>query len=149
MSQEILPDFNLYTLEGIKLSTQRIVNDSMPTIMVFWKTYDDKCCNELVDLNDVFVGKLKDKGVRVVAVCVDNTGNMDQVRTFIYGHDIEFDVYFDKNEEFMRAMSIPTVPFTILFDKYTQPYCKYLGYCPAIDEMLCKKVEESLALRVE
>ncbi len=148
-SQNNLPDVDLYTLEGTKISTLNIGKDSVPMIMVFWKTYDDNCCKELMDLNDVYIENLKDKGVRIVAVCVDNIGNLDYIRPFVYGHDIEFEVYIDKNGNFKRAMSIPTVPFTILFDKQAQPYCKFLGYCPSIDEMICEKVEESLVIADE
>jgi peroxiredoxin len=148
-SQEKLPDVDIFTLEGTRISSEKIQNDSVPMIMVFWKTYDDNCCKELMDLNDIYIEELKDKGVRIVAVCVDNIGNLDYIRPFVYGHDIEFEVYIDKNENFKRAMSIPAVPFTILFDKDAHPFCKFLGYCPAIDEMVCKKVDESLALAEE
>jgi len=145
-SQENLPDVDLFTLEGTRISYEKIQNDSVPMIMVFWKTYDDKCCKELMDLNDVYIEKLKDKGVRIVAVCVDNNSKMDYIRPFVYGHDIEFEVYIDNNGNLKRAMNIPTVPFTILFDKDAQPFCKFLGYCPAIDEMVCNKIDKELAI---
>ncbi len=140
-SQENLPDVDLFTMEGTRISSENIQNDSVPMIMVFWKTYDDKCCKELADLNDVYIEKLKDKGVRIVAICVDNVGKMSQIKPFVYGHDIEFEVYIDKNGNFKRAMSIQSVPYTILYDKDTQPFCKFPGYCPAIDEMVCEKID--------
>ena len=57
---------------------------------------------------------LKDKNVRVIGICLDVSGNMSNIKPFVYGNNIDMDVYIDKNGEFKRAMNIPDVPYNII-----------------------------------
>ena len=145
-SQVITTNADLYTLEGTKISTDKITNDSALNILVFWSTDSYKCREEILELNDLYVEELEDKNIRIIAVCTDNEGKSGAVRTFVSGHNIAFDVYIDKNSNFKRAMSIPVVPFTMVIDDETSSYNSYLGYTPSIDDLLSNKFKDFLAL---
>lgn len=142
--QKTLPLTELYTLEGIKTDTRIISNDSMPLILVMWKTYDLDCCENLFVICDIWKEKLEQKGIKMVAICTDCIGMINHIKPFVFGHDIEAEVYIDKNGEFKRRMGISDGPYTILFDQTMKVYCEYSGYCNGIDEALCEKVNKCL-----
>lgn len=139
-----LPYAELYTLDGQKTNTQEISNDQKPLILVVWKTYDKDCCENLFQICDIWKEKLEKKGVKMIAVCTDCIGKTDHIKPFIFGHDIDAEIYIDRNGDFKRIMGISDGPFTILYDKDMKVYCKYSGYCNGVDEALCEKVNACL-----
>lgn len=142
--QKTLPYAELYTLEGNRTDTRVISNDSMPLIMVMWKTYELDCCENLFSICDIWKEKLESKGVKMVAICTDCIGQVSHIKPFVFGHNIDAQVYIDKNGDFRRKMGISDGPFTILFDRDMNVYCEYSGYCTGIDEALCEKVNRCL-----
>jgi hypothetical protein len=139
-----LPDVGIQTIEGFPINSSTITNDSMPMIMVFWKTYDQEACKHLFSVYETYDIVLRERGVKMIAICTDAIGRTDQVRPFICGHDIDVDVYIDKSGDFKRMMSVSNEPFTILFDDEMNINCQYSGYCAGNEDVLCKKVEECL-----
>jgi len=140
-----IPETELFTLDGIKISSDEIINSQKPMLMVFWKTNVNECCEQLNMLNEIYTEKYKEKGVKVVAICVDCKGAIQHIKPFIHGHDFDIDVFIDKNGDFKRKMNVPTVPYTILFDQSLAVYCKYIGYCHDGEEMICSKIDHCLA----
>lgn len=144
--EQPLQDIELFTLEGTKISTTDITNNGKPMLMVFWKSNVKECCDQLSMINDIYVDYFKEKGVKVVAICVDCKGAIQHIKPFVYGHSYDVDVYIDKNGDFKRSMSVPSVPYTILFDKNMDINCQYVGYCHNGEDMLCNKIEKCLAM---
>ena len=140
-----LPDVQIQTIEGFPISSSTITNDSMPMIMVFWKTYDQDACKHLFSVYETYDIVLREKGVKMVAICTDAIGRIDQIKPFICGHDIDVDVYIDKTGDFKQIMSVSKEPYTILFDDKMNINCQYSGYCAGSEDVLCKKVENCLA----
>ncbi len=139
-----LPSVDLYRLDGNKIDASTITNDNMPMILVFWKTYDNKCCKNLFAICEAHEEFLVNKGVKMIAVCIDCVGKIEHVKSFVYGHDLEIEVYVDKNGDLKRIMGIPDAPYTILFDQKMNIYCQHTGYCAGTQEMLCEKVNRCL-----
>jgi hypothetical protein len=139
-----LPDVPLFTLEGKEISARDISNEGMPMIMTFWKTTKNDCCDQLIQLNDAYQKILKYKGVKMIAICIDCTGSTQHVKPYVYGHNLDLEVYVDKNGEFKRAIGISDAPYTILFNQQMEFYCKQSGYCGNIEELVCEKVNECL-----
>jgi len=139
-----LPDVPLYTLDGKEISASIISNEGMPMIMTFWKTTENDCCDQLMQLYDTYEQIIQYQGVKMIAICIDCSGSTQHVKPFVYGHNLDIDVYVDKNGDFKRAMGISEAPFTILFDQQMGFYCKHSGHCGNIDELVCQKVNEYL-----
>jgi peroxiredoxin len=139
-----LPDVPLYTLDGNEISANTISNDGMPMIMTFWKTTEKDCCEQLIQLYETYTQILQYQGVKMVAICIDPCSSAQQVKPYVYGHNIDIDVYVDKNGDFKRAMGVSDAPFTILFDGQMGFYCKHAGPCGNIAELVCQKVNECL-----
>jgi hypothetical protein len=144
-TQAVLPCANLYTLSGTKISTEEIEKDSALTILFFWNTDNYKCREDVLELNDFYVEELKNKNIRIIAVCTGNAWDAGHIGTFVSGHNIAFEVYIDKNSDFRRAMSVPVVPFTMIINDEAESYSSYLGYNPAIEDLLGNEFKEYLA----
>ncbi len=139
-----LPNVPLYTLDGKEISAQTISNEGKPMIMTFWKTTENDCCDQLLQLYETYQNILIYQGVKMIAICIDCSGNIQHVKPFVYGHDLDLEVYVDKNGEFKRAMGISAAPYTILFDQKMALFCQHAGHCANIEEVVCKKVNECL-----
>ena len=78
---------------------------------------DPKSLEQLIAVNEANEDLLNGKKVKFIGVCTDVNGYMQSVKPFIYGNAIGMDIYIDKNNELKRLMSVPTTPYTILFDQ--------------------------------
>lgn len=134
------PDVDLLTLDGFPISATTITNDSMPLVLMFWKTYDQNSIDHLKVLNEAYESILKDMGIKFVAVCVDCIGKTGHVKPFVAGNDLAMEVYIDKNGDFERSMCVSYEPYTILYDQDMDVVCQYAGYCEGSDDMICEKV---------
>jgi hypothetical protein len=139
-----LPSVDIYSLDGNRVDASTISNDSMPMILVFFKTYDNKCCDNLFSICEAHEEILSKRGVKMMAVCIDCIGKIEHVKPFVFGHGLEIDVYVDKNGDLKRTMGIPEGPYTILYDQNMNVYCQHSGYCVGNQEIVCKKVNECL-----
>ena len=79
-------------------------------------------------LNEVYEEYLKDDNVKVVGICLDGIGRIDHVKPFVYGNDLDIEVYVDKNGDFKRAMHVTDTPFTILLNKEMNSRCRIQTY---------------------
>ena len=140
------PALELYTMDGTKIMFSDVTNNDQPMVVIFWKSNLKECCNQLCAINELYSENLKAKGVKVVAVCIDCSGGFQHIKPFVYGHNFDFEIYIDLNGDIRRSMNVPSVPFTILYDKNMQPYCKWAGYCSGIEHLLSDKIEDYLAI---
>lgn len=140
-----LPTNELYSLDGIKITAQEIMNDGKPLVMIFWKTNERESCEQLLMINDAYQDFMQFQGVKVIAICVDCVGTTQHVKPFVYGHDLDIEVYIDKNGDFKRSMNIIYSPSTILFDHQMNINCQFTGYCANVEDLLCTRIEQCLA----
>lgn len=141
----ILPINELYSLDGEKISASEISNEGNPLVMIFWKTNEAESCDQLLMINEAYNDFMKFQGVKVIAVCIDCCGTTQHIKPFAYGHDLEIEVYIDKNGDFKRSMNILHSPSTILFDQQMNINCQFTGYCSNVEDLLCTKIEQCLA----
>jgi len=94
-------------------------------------------------LYSVYNDSLAKKNVKIVAICIDETGTSSSLLPYLKSNELELDVYIDVNGEFKRIMGV-TVPFTILFDQNMKVYCQQRGYCIGSDKFLCEKINACL-----
>ncbi len=144
-----LSSAELYTLDGTKINTNEIFKGDQPFVLIFWKTNVKECCDHLNTINELYTQSLKDKGVKVIAVCVDCKGDIQHVKPFVFGHHYEFEIYIDKNGDFKRSMNVSTIPYTVLVDNDLNLYCRWAGYCNGIEDHLIEKIENYLAITEE
>ena len=142
---DALPSIELYSLDGTKVTANEISNDGKPLVLIFWKTNDRESCEQLLMINDACKDFMVYQGVKVIAVCIDCVGKTQHIKPFVYGHDLDIEVYIDKNGDFKRSMNILYSPSTILFDHQMNINCQFTGYCSNVEDLLCTKIEQCLA----
>lgn len=138
------PSARLLTLNGEYINSSEILDNENPTILVFWKSNEKKCCEQIALMIDA-KEKLEELiEVNVVAICTDTDGLSSRIKPLVSGKDWDIEVYIDRNEDFKRAMNIPSTPFTCVFDKDQKLICEYSGYCAWADDFICDKIKECL-----
>ncbi len=142
-----IPSVDLYTLDGEKVNSTDIFDDSRPTILVFWKTFEKECCNQISSMIEARQEVIGKDNVRIVCVCIDCTGKTTHVKPIIYGKDWDIEAYVDKNGDFKRAMNVTSTPLTILYDAEQSIICRYAGYCPGAEEMVCEKLSSTIVMK--
>jgi cytochrome c biogenesis protein CcmG, thiol:disulfide interchange protein DsbE len=138
------PAVNLRNLDGKSLSSDKIFNSNQPVVMIFWKSYDTKCCENLDNMQAAWLSQLKENGVKLVGICVDAKGTWSSVKPIISGRDWEFDNYIDNNGDLKRALGVTDAPYTVLFNKKHEIICRYEGYCTGNEDMVCEKINNDL-----
>jgi len=141
----IFPSVDIFTLNGDRIDASIISNDSMPMVVVFFKSFNKECTKNLLSLNEANDEFISHKGIKVIAICIDCIGNMDHLKPYISGHNINLQVFIDKNGDLKRKMGIQHAPYTLIYDHNKNIFCKYSGYCTGIQDMICMKLKECLS----
>jgi cytochrome c biogenesis protein CcmG, thiol:disulfide interchange protein DsbE len=139
-AQPKIPEMELRTVDGIKISSATMFESGQPSVVIFWNSYNNRCCDNIENMQSVWLNQLKDKGVKLIAICVDCNGNWNYVKPFVNGKAWEFDIYIDLNGDFKRAMGITDAPYTVLLDKNQKVVCRSSGYCSGNEEFVCQKI---------
>jgi cytochrome c biogenesis protein CcmG/thiol:disulfide interchange protein DsbE len=140
-----LPSTKLKTLDGRTIDSRSISGNGQPLLMVFWKTTDSRSCENLKSLHEVYRDSLLPKKIKMVAICVDESGSSAHIKPYLAGQTIEIDVYIDINGDFRRAMGV-TAPYTIIFDHKMDIFCQQRGYCTGNQELVCQEINKCLDL---
>ncbi len=134
------PDAGLRDLDGKVVSIRDIFGTGEPVLMVFWKTGSHKCFENLDLMNDSWEEVLRDRGVRLVAVCIDCNGSWCQVRPIVNGRNWEFENYVDVNGDFKRSMCVGEGPCNLLFDGEMHLLCRYNSGCSGSEDFVCGNI---------
>jgi peroxiredoxin len=143
-AQNSFPDVTLRNLDGECFSTSEIFNTNHPQVMIFWKSFDTKCCSNLENMQSAWLSQLKDRGVNLVAICIDCKGNWSYLKPIISGKAWEFDIFIDSNGDLKRALGVTNAPYTLLFDEENRVICRHEGYCSGNEDLVCKKILDCL-----
>lgn len=137
-----LPYADLKTLDGENVNSKDILADDAINIVVFWKSCNQKCCQSLDEMHEIWLDSLKDEGVNMICICIDGIGSWSHVKPVIDGNCWEFDTYVDVNCDLKRGMGVTSVPCTILIDASKNLICRYNGFCTGADKMMCEKIRD-------
>ena len=142
---QTLPDVDIYTLDGERISAANISKNNEAVVLFFWKTTDLKSLDQLSIINDGYDSQLRWKNVKIIGICTDCPGTIHSIKPFIYGNDISFDIYIDRNNDLKRAMNVQETPYTIFIDQEKNTHSMITGYCANIVELINDKFDKSFA----
>jgi hypothetical protein len=143
-SQNSLPNAELRDVDGNRLSASEVLQPGSPTLLVFWKSNNSQCCENLENLEAAWTGSLRDLGVRMIVICTDCDGNWSRVKPLVNGNGWEFETYVDVNGDLKRAMSVGEGPCTMLFDRNETMVCRYNAACTGSPEFICDNFKKHL-----
>ncbi|NTW23459.1 MAG: TlpA family protein disulfide reductase [Lentimicrobium sp.] len=134
------PGVELRDLNGKLIPVSEVITPGQPVIVLFWKSGNSKCCENLETVQSAWLSQLKDKGVNFIAICEDCSGSWSHVKPIVAGKGWEFEVYIDVNGDFKRSLGISIIPSTILYDAQQNIICTHPGWCSGNEELLCEKI---------
>ena len=140
-SQKNLPDLNLSTLDGKKVSLKNDFSEKDKLyIFSFWASWCAPCINELDEMNEVQAEWKKTINFEVIAVATDDTRTQKRVKPLVSGKEWEYTILLDTNQDFKRALSIVNIPYTIVVKNNKIVHIQN-GYVPGNELDLFEKLK--------
>lgn len=140
-SQKNLPDLNLSTLDGKKVSLKNdFAEKDKLYIFSFWASWCAPCVNELDEMNEVQAEWKKTINFEVIAVATDDTRTQKRVKPLVSGKEWEYTILLDTNQDFKRALSIVNIPYTIVVKNNKIVHIQN-GYVPGNEVDLYEKLK--------
>ena len=137
VAQAQLPSVKVENRKGEIVNTASLVDGKTPMIISFWAVTCKPCIRELDAINDAMPDWLDEAKFRVVAISTDDSRFSAQARAWVEGHGwSDFNVLFDKNQEFMRAMNVSYTPQVFVVDKNGKVVYSHTGYTPGSENEL-------------
>ena len=133
-AQQSIPNITLKTVNGVKVQSNKFLNQDRFTIISFWATWCIPCINELDAINELYP-LWKDKNIDVVAISTDDARSKKRVRPLVSGKNWVFEIYSDTNQEFKRALNVGGIPHTIITYGSKIIY-RRIGYSPGEEKDL-------------
>ena len=140
-SQKNLPDLNLSTLDGKKLSLKNdCAEKDKLYVFSFWASWCGPCINELDEMNELQAEWKKTISFEVIAVATDDSRTQKRVKPLVNGKEWEYTILLDTNQDFKRALSIVNIPYTIVVKNNKIVHIQN-GYVPGNEVDLFEKLK--------
>jgi cytochrome c biogenesis protein CcmG/thiol:disulfide interchange protein DsbE len=111
-----IPPVDLKTMDGKAFNTRSISNDGKPIVISFWATWCAPCKKELNGISENFDEWVKQTGVKLYAVSIDDSRNSGKVAPYVNGQGWDYTVLLDENSDLKRAMNVNNVPHTFVLN---------------------------------
>jgi hypothetical protein len=137
----LLPDVNVYNLDGKSISASKISGKDENVVIYFWKYNNGKSLDQLLMLNEKYEDQTTIKNLRIIGICTDAAGSVENIKPLVNGRHIDFEVYIDRNNDLKRTMNVPEIPYTTIYNKARDTYSMITGYCPNILDLIKDKID--------
>ncbi len=137
-----IPTATVKKLDGSKVSTSTFSNNGKPMIISFWATWCKPCKKELDAVHENYEEWVKETGVKLIAISIDDVRSSSKVVTDVKSKGWEFEVYLDENSDFKRAMSVNNIPHTFLVDGSGKIVWSHNSYTEGDEEKLYENVKK-------
>ena len=111
-----IPSATVKKLDGSTTNSNTFSNNGKPMIISFWATWCKPCKKELDAINEEYADLVKETGVKLIAISIDDARSSGKVVTDVKVKGWTYEVYIDENQDFKRAMNVNNVPHTFLVD---------------------------------
>jgi len=138
----VIPGVKVQDINGVPFNTDQIANDGNPIVISFWATWCSPCKRELNTIADEYPDWVDETGVKLIAVSIDDSRNIQKVKPYVNGQSWEYEVLLDPNGDFKRAMNVNNVPHTFLIDGNKKIVWQHNSYLPGDEEELYELVQK-------
>jgi cytochrome c biogenesis protein CcmG, thiol:disulfide interchange protein DsbE len=134
------PNFKLENVQGDYVSLKDELGDG-PVLISFWATWCKPCIEEMTKYKDIY-RDLKDKGLKVLAISIDDERTVAKVKPFVRSKNFPFPVLLDTNSEVARKYYAQNIPYSVLLDKSGNIVYTHLGYMKGDELKMKNKIEK-------
>lgn len=142
-SSKKLPDITITDLQGKPVKIQEYIKTKKLTIISFWATWCAPCKRELDAIQELYPDWTAEMDLQLVAITIDNSRALTQVKPLIEEKGWEFDVLVDSKQELQYALNFQAIPQTFVVDAEGNILYQHEGYTPGDEyelETLVKKL---------
>lgn len=139
-SQSDLPKISLKDLQGKRIDIASI-NTNKVTVFSFWATWCIPCINELDAISEIYHDWQNETNVKIIAVSIDDMRSKSRVKPFVNSKNWEYEILFDTNQVFKRAINATSIPYLIIV-KNNEIVHVQSGYTPGSEIELYEKIKE-------
>jgi peroxiredoxin len=132
-------------LAGKPVKIQEYVTGTQLTVLSFWATWCSPCKRELDAIQELYPDWIENYDVRLVAITIDNSRALTQVRPIIEEKGWEFDVLVDSKQELQQALNFQAIPQTFLVDTEGNILYQHEGYTPGDEYELEEIIKKHIA----
>lgn len=136
-----IPSATLKKLDGSKINSSTFSNNGKPIIISFWATWCKPCKKELDAIAETYPEWVKETGVKLIAISIDDVRSSSKVVTDVKTKGWEYEVYLDENQDFKRAMNVNNVPHTFLIDGNGKIVWSHNSYSDGDEDKLYENVQ--------
>lgn len=142
VAQNTLPATTVKTVDSKTIGTSTFSNSGKPMIISFWATWCKPCKKELDAIAENYPTWVKETGVKLIAVSIDDARGFSKVGPEVKTKGWEYEVYIDENQDFKRAMSVNTVPHTFVIDGNGNIVWQHNSYADGDEDELYEVVKK-------
>lgn len=139
-SQDNLPKISLKDIQGKCIDIASIDTNKV-TVFSFWATWCIPCINELDAISELYNDWQNEINVKIIAVSIDDTRSAYRVKPFVNSKNWDYEILFDTNQEFKRAINATSIPYLIIV-KNSKIVHAQSGYTPGSEIELYEKIKE-------
>ncbi len=133
------PEFKLENVQGDYISLKDELGEG-PVLLSFWATWCKPCIEEMTKYKDIY-NEYKDKGLKVLAISIDDERTVAKVKPFVRSKNYPFPVLLDTNSEVARKYYAQNVPYSVLLDKAGNIVYTHLGYMKGDELKMKNKID--------
>ena len=136
-----LPEAKVQDRKGKSVEVKSWIDRETPFILSFWSTTCKPCLKELDILSENYDDWNDEKPFRVIAVSRDDSRSLARAKALAAGSGWDmFEVFYDVNSDFKRALNVSMVPHVFVFDKNGKQVYTHVGYKPGDEQELIKVI---------
>jgi peroxiredoxin len=137
-----IPNATMKKLDGSKVSSTAFSNDGKPIIISFWATWCKPCVAELNAIQEVYGDWIKETGVKLIAISIDDARSSAKVGPVVKTKGWEYEIYIDENQDFKRAMNVNNPPQTFIIDGKGNIVWSHTGFSEGDEDKLYENVKK-------